>query len=62
MIVVNKCDLDSAQLAGKMQREYERERSRRYVGRGLLWSSIAPIIAGQVCRFPLRGIRRSRDF
>ena len=23
MIVVNKCDLDSAQLAGKMQREYE---------------------------------------
>ena len=32
----------------EMQREYDRERSRRYVGRGLLWSSIAPIIAGGV--------------
>ena len=32
----------------EMQREYERERSRRYVGRGLLWSSIAPIIAGGI--------------
>lgn len=27
----------------EMQREYDRERSRRYVGRGLLWSSIAPM-------------------
>lgn len=32
----------------EMQREYERERSRRYIGRGLLWSSIVPIIAGGV--------------
>jgi hypothetical protein len=32
----------------EMQREYDRERSRRYVGRGLLWGSIAPIIAGGV--------------
>lgn len=32
----------------EMQREYDRERSRRYIGRGLLWSSIAPIIAGGV--------------
>lgn len=32
----------------EMQREYDRERSRRFVGRGLLWSSIAPIIAGGV--------------
>lgn len=32
----------------EMQREYDRERSRRYIGRGLLWSSIAPIVAGGV--------------
>lgn len=32
----------------EMQREYERERSRRYIGRGLLWSSIVPILAGGV--------------
>lgn len=32
----------------EMQREYDRERTRRYIGRGLLWSSIAPIIAGGV--------------
>lgn len=32
----------------EMQREYDRERSHRYIGRGLLWGSIAPIIAGGV--------------
>jgi len=32
----------------EMQREYNTERSHRYVGRGILWSSIAPIIAGGV--------------
>lgn len=32
----------------EMQREYDRERSKRRIGRGLLWSSIAPIVAGGV--------------
>ena len=32
----------------EMQREYDRERAKRRIGRGLLWSSIAPIIAGGV--------------
>lgn len=32
----------------EMQREYDKERSKRYFGRGLLWSSIVPIIAGGV--------------
>lgn len=32
----------------EMQREYDRERSKRRIGRGLLWGSIAPIVAGGV--------------
>lgn len=39
--------LDNASVV-EMQREYDRERSRRRLGRGLLWSSIAPIVAGGV--------------
>lgn len=39
--------IDNASVV-EMQREYDRERSRRRLGRGLLWSSIAPIIAGGV--------------